>query len=387
MGLYKRAVNPPLSDNITFVVTDDCNLRCRYCYEENKFPNDMPIEIAVKAADYFFDNYKNRFDQVVFDFVGGEPFVRIDLLEVVIPHLILRFETQPEPRKWKSMTLNFSTNGTCFKDERVRNLLEKYRFWLSVGVSLDGVKPIHDYNRSDSFDELMQWFPYWRKNFSWCGTKATLNHEAIPYVFESIKFLTSSCLEYIYMNTIYENVWQEGDAELFYDQLIKTADYLLDNKIYKHKNISLFAENLIGSVNMDSNWCGCGSCMIAVDYQGNLFPCLRFKTLSKMKPLVIGNIEGDIDYKKLLPFYFCHNIRNTPDCDNCEARSGCPNCTAFCYDETGSIFDRVSYMCEMHKARKRANEYYWNKMAEIENVSLLELFRESQEEENEMPIS
>ena len=116
--------------------------------------------------------------------------------------------------------------------------------------------------------------------------------------------------------------------------------------------------------------------MLAIDYKGDIFPCLRFKTLSKQKPLIIGNINSpNLDYKKLIPFYFCHNTRNTPNCKDCEAKAGCPNCTAFCYDETGSIFDRISYMCEMHKARRRANIYYWNKMAIEENLTLDQIMR------------
>ena len=387
--LFKMPPENPLSDNITFVVTDDCNLRCRYCYETHKKANDMTIETALAGVDFFFDKWKHRYDRVIFDFVGGEPFVRMDLLNKVIPYMLEKFNNQSE---WKSIIFSFSTNGTCFADPAVREFIEKYHDYLSVGVSLDGCKAIHDLNRNNSFDELMSWFPYWRHNFPTSGTKSTLNHEAIPYVFESIKFLESTCLEFIFMNTVYEDVWSEGDDKLFEEQLIKAADYILDNRLYRYKHCSLFDIYMMNDEKLEKNhnWCGCGSSMIALDYKGNLYPCLRFKTLSKQKPLSIGNInidDGKLDYKKLLPFYFCHNTRNTPDCDSCEANVSCPNCTAFCYDETGSIFDRTGYMCKMHKARYRANQYYWNKMCEIEKVTLRDLFMvrrpENQEEYNE----
>lgn len=372
MKYYKMRPENPLADNITFIVTDDCNLRCRYCYERNKQPHDMTIETAIHAADYFLERFENKYDSVVFDFVGGEPFVRVDLLEQLLPYMIEKLKNQ---KKWNSYIFGFSTNGTCFSDPKVRSLIEKYREHMSIGLSLDGVKEIHDYNRSNSFDEVMKWFPYWKKNFPLGATKSTLNHEAIPYLFKSIQFLANTCLEDIFMNTIYEDVWQEGDAERYERELIKAADYILGNKVYKTKYVSLFDILMLREVNCASNWCGCGSSMIAVDWRGDLFPCLRFKTLSKQPPLTIGNIKNGISYKKLLPFYFCHNTRKTPDCEHCEARAGCPNCTAFCYDETGSIFDRVSYMCDMHRARKRANEYYWGRMAEIEHVTLEELMK------------
>lgn len=378
--IFRESPNPTLSDNITFVITDDCNLRCRYCYETKKEKHDMTLDTGKKAIDYFMFQWQNRYDTVIFDFIGGEPFVCIDLVNKMTEYLVEQFKKQ---NKWKDYILSFSTNGTCFKDPKVREYIAKYHDHISVGLSLDGCKAIHDYNRNDSFDEVMKWFPYWRRNFPCGGTKSTLNHEAIPYVYESIKFLTSTCLEDIFMNTVYEDVWQPGDDKLFYDQLLKTADYLLDYRIYKKKQVSLFSSVFLMDVNNDSNWCGCGSCMIAVDYLGNLYPCLRFKTLSKRPPLSIGNIfvdNGKLDYKKLLPFYFCHNTQNTERCDTCEARKGCPNCTGFCYDETGSIFDRTFYMCDMHIARKKANDYYWRKMARIEGIDVKDLLFKNRED-------
>lgn len=376
MQIYKNMSVPVLGDNLTFVVTDDCNLRCRYCYEKNKQPHTMQPQTGIDAVNYFFDVFPKRYDTVVFDFIGGEPFVCIDLVELMVRQCLKK---QQETHKWENIVFNFSTNGTCFKDKRVRDFIDTYRTYISVGISLDGCKAIHDYNRNDSWDEVMKWFPYWRQRFPANSTKSTLNHEAIPYVFESIKFLLGTCLQEAYMNTIYEDVWEPGDDKIYYDQLIQAADWMLANKIYKTKCISLFDINLLRDVALSSNnnWCGCGSSMLSVDYNGDLFPCTRFKTLSKQAPLVIGNVYKDggrLDYKKLLPFYFCHNTRNTPDCAACDARVGCPNCTAFCYDETGSIFDRVSYMCDMHRARKRANDYYWSRMAKQEGVTLQELF-------------
>lgn len=165
MKYYKIRPEIPFEDNITFVVTDDCNLRCRYCYEENKQPHDMTIETAIHAADYFLERFENKYDSVVFDFVGGEPFVRVDLLEQLLPYMIEKLKNQ---KKWNSYIFSFSTNGTCFSDLKVRSLIEKYREHMSIGLSLDGVKEIHDYNRSNSFDEVV---PLLEKELSVRGNK------------------------------------------------------------------------------------------------------------------------------------------------------------------------------------------------------------------------
>ena len=44
--------------------------------------------------------------------------------------------------------------------------------------------------------------------------------------------------------------------------------------------------------------------------------------------------------------------------------TGCAWCTGYNYDASpdGTIFQRATFICKMHKARVRANNYYWAKL-------------------------
>ena len=42
--------------DITFQVTDACNLACSYCYQINKGHHKMPIEVAKKFIDLLVEN-------------------------------------------------------------------------------------------------------------------------------------------------------------------------------------------------------------------------------------------------------------------------------------------------------------------------------------------
>ena len=44
-----------LTKTVTFQVTDDCNLACRYCYQINKGKRRMPLETAKKFVDMLLD--------------------------------------------------------------------------------------------------------------------------------------------------------------------------------------------------------------------------------------------------------------------------------------------------------------------------------------------
>ena len=54
-------------------------------------------------------------------------------------------------------------------------------------------------------------------------------------------------------------------------------------------------------------------------------------------------------------------------CLECEIASGCKWCPAESYDSstTGSIQNRTTFHCELHRAKVRAKNYYYNKLKSI----------------------
>lgn len=360
---YKKKPENPFKLSATFIVTDDCNLRCRYCYEEKKDHHRMPLEVAKQGVDFILKNY-GSFPGVNWEFIGGEPFMEIDLISEITEYIR---EAQKDHKYADNYLFGFSTNGTLFGDEKVRNYLTRDRRHMSVGLSLDGCKTIHDYNRNNSFCTAMKYFNWWRRNFPWCSTKSTLNREALPYIEESIRFMIDNLkLEYIYMNTVYEDIWQPSDPALYYEQLIKVADFLIEDNRYQRHYVSLFDEFLTMKIENNHGWCGTGNSMVAIDWEGKVYPCLRFQTLSKRELYAIGDVWGGIDLNRLKPFKYCHNLRDDA-CTTCDIKSGCGHCKALDFDVIGNLFTRVKYCCEMHKARRKANDYFFNRIRKIES--------------------
>ena len=54
MGTLPQPFNDGKAQSITFCVTEECNLRCKYCYmtEKNSY-HRMTLDTAKKAGDYF----------------------------------------------------------------------------------------------------------------------------------------------------------------------------------------------------------------------------------------------------------------------------------------------------------------------------------------------
>ena len=68
---------------VTLTLTQSCNLRCKYCYEENRTAQTMIYEAATRIIAEEL-NKNSVFEEVEFDLFGGEPFLEFDLIKRIV---------------------------------------------------------------------------------------------------------------------------------------------------------------------------------------------------------------------------------------------------------------------------------------------------------------
>lgn len=365
-----------VTKNITFIVTKDCQLACKYCYLVGKNVQErMSWDTAKSFIDMVLENQTDFPEEsVVWDFIGGEPFLEIDLIDKICDYLKVRMY-ELDHHWFNSYRFSFSTNGINYHSQAVQNFIKKNRDHLSIGITIDGTKKKHDLNRvykiteNGSYEDVVRNIPLWLEQFPEAGTKVTISSPDIPYIKESVLHLFNLGIHQVNINVVFEDVWQEGDDLLFENQLLSLADEMIDNRYYQNFACSFFSESIGKPLDPEldnQNWCGAGR-MLAVDANGILYPCTRFAqySLREKKAWVIGNIQDGIDKNKLRPFLTLDRTTQTNvDCMNCEIASGCAWCQGENYDaaESPTIYQRSIAICKMHKARVRANNYYWNKL-------------------------
>jgi uncharacterized protein len=366
-----------VTKNITFIVTQDCQLSCRYCYQvgKNKLQR-MTFPIAKQAVDYILSNETTFTEEgVIWDFIGGEPFLEVDLLNQICDYIKVQL-FKLNHHWFNNYRFNITTNGINYHTAKVQEFIAKNLLHLSIGITIDGTKRKHDLNRiwkngdveRGSYDDVVKNIPLWVKQFPYDGTKVTISSQDIPYIYESVLHLFSLGIHQVNINCLFENVWKDGDDSLFENQLIDLADTIIDKELYNDFQCSFFNESIgkpLSSLE-NQNWCGAGK-MLAIDAAGNLYPCLRFAaySLREKKPIIIGNIHDGIDKNKLRPFLSLdRTTQSHQKCLDCEVASGCAWCQGENYDaaDTSTIYQRSTAICKMHKARVRANNYYWNKL-------------------------
>lgn len=385
-----------MAKNITFIVTKDCQLACKYCYLVGKNTKErMPWDVAKQAIDYILD-HEDDFNEesVVWDFIGGEPFLEIDLIDRICDYI--KVEMFKRNHHWfNSYRFSFSTNGINYHEDKVQRFIQKNREHLSIGITIDGTAQKHDLNRvykiseRGSYQDVVRNIPLWLEQFPGAGTKVTISSADIPYIKESVLHLYSLGIHEVNINCVFEQVWAEGDDKRFEEQLMQLADAIIDDGYYQDYACSFFSEHLGKPLDcqlQNQNWCGAGR-MLAVDAAGTFYPCTRFAqySLRDKKAWTIGNIHNGIDKNKLRPFLTLDRCtQSTQECIDCEVAEGCAWCQGENYDaaDTPTIYQRSTAICKMHKARVRANNYYWNKL-----FRKLELENRREEYENHAPQS
>ena len=382
MGTQVQAWRHENAKVLTFVVTQDCNLRCKYCYMTSKqSEHKMTFDIAKKAIDYFLDQKNQLFDDdyLIMEFIGGEPLLEINLIDQIVDYFKVRIYAENCP--WFGRyRIAISTNGILYSTEKVQRFIDKNKNSLSIGISIDGTKEKHDLQRvypngKGSYDDVVRNIRLWKKQFPFATTKVTIGHDDLKYTFESIVHLWKLGINEVPANVVFEDVWEDGDDAIFEEQLIKLADYIIENKLWETHNTTLFSDRLLEKLSkneMKHNFCGTGKAY-TVDSDGNIFPCVRYMdySLNNKDSICFGNLDNGIDRDKIRPFYVLNSENQSSNkCLDCEINAECAYCQAANYDfsSNNTNFERATYLCKMQKARCRANSYYWAKLYNLYGI-------------------
>ena len=377
---------------VTLQVTDGCNLACTYCYQINKHTNMMPIEVAKKFIDDLLDGKYNNYcdydnsEAIILEFIGGEPFIAIDLISEITDYFVNSMIERDHPWLFR-YRISICSNGVLYFDPRVQEYIQKHHKHMSFSISIDGNKELHDACRvfpdgSGSYDIAMAGVKHYVENYSHysMGSKMTIAPENVTYVYEAVKSLIENGYTDINLNCVYEEGWNEKYATILYEQLKQLTDYIVQNNLYEKVALSIFDKNAFQPMREDDlqNWCGGTGQMLACDWRGDLYPCIRYMESSlgdSREPICIGNVWNGIMATEH-QCQLCNDLncidrrtQSTDECFYCPIAKGCSWCSAYNYQMFGTANKRATFICIMHKARSLANAYYWNKVYIAEQVN------------------
>lgn len=126
---------------ITICVSNDCNLRCKYCYAHGGNYGKQRVLMNKKTAKDIVDFCVNNFSQIdCVMFFGGEPLLNYKIIEYICE----LFNEAATTNFFKVPFFSIVTNGTLYNDG-ILNLIKSHISHITV--SIDGNQLINDKNR------------------------------------------------------------------------------------------------------------------------------------------------------------------------------------------------------------------------------------------------
>lgn len=151
------------------LLTDNCNLRCSYCFVLDGMPEchrstNMSWGVAKQGVDMFFANIARnppvhmRAVKAI-HFYGGEPLLRFHLLQRVVEYTEDTYAEQIAGMDSVGFLFSLVTNGTLITREIADFIAAHPR--ISVTVSIDGFEDVHDQARrttkgEPSYEEVVR---------------------------------------------------------------------------------------------------------------------------------------------------------------------------------------------------------------------------------------
>ncbi|MBT2290008.1 Cys-rich peptide radical SAM maturase CcpM [Paenibacillus albidus] len=366
-------------NRICLQVTQNCNLRCKYCVFSGSYINRvhnnkrMDWATAKRALDFLYEHNGQSDNDVLIGFYGGEPLLEIDLIKKCVAY-------SHELFPGKNVQFNITTNTTLLHADIAKYLLDHN---FTISLSIDGPQEIHDLNRvhlngHGSFETVMN----------------NINNifETIPDI-PTEKFIISTVLSNdADLESVVQFFKEDNRVNRFSYQLTSANDTNLksaptpackkNNVVNQYEIFKMFlygldripidmtsqlaesyasqlASNFCNRIAIDMNNrkahpggpCVPGQHKLFVDVDGNLYPCER---VSETSPIMrMGNLEEGIDIeaaKRIL------NIGQTTqaECSECWAFNFCTQCIAFA--DGGSEISREKRLSECARVKKNTEE-------------------------------
>jgi uncharacterized protein len=358
MTRYLHSIPAP---HLILLVTEQCNLRCKYCAYSGIYTNqrthsdkNMSKETAQKAIDNYFIFFRNVKNvnvtaQPTIAFYGGEPLMNFDVIKFAIDYAKNIYHGE--------IVFSITTNAILLTEKIIDYFVENE---VGLVISLNGSKAEHDRSRifpngQGTFDIVMKKIDYIHdKKIDYFGKKfaisATIDTgtDLIEFddFFSTSKFkktpISVSQVKKDYSG--WYNQFNEKDKDRYIAQIEFLRHKFYESKVTGEwcgniKNglfnpvILLILSRCIGSIrSLVPFTCACIPGMkIAVDCDGSIHICEK---VNNSRP--IGHVDTWIDYELVYNLLETYVETLGKNCFNCPANRVCSICYKDVFDSDGN---------------------------------------------------
>lgn len=337
-------------------VAHDCNLRCEYCFAQTgDFGGErciMPPETGRRAIDFLIENSANR-ENIELDFFGGEPLMAWDTVVETV-----RYARSVEKKHGKKFRFTITTNGLLLDDDKIDFI---NREMVNVVLSLDGRKDVTDrirktLNGKSAYDVIV---PKFQKLVQSRGDKdyyvrATFTKYNLDFT-DDVIHLRELGFEQLSAEPVVTDINEpyaitESDLPRVFSEYDRLCEVMMNREKDKFNFFHFMVDLDQGPCAIKRlRGCGCGNDYVAIDPNGNIYPCHQFVGIDdwKMGNLYDGSFDNDIK-----SIFAATHVYSKQGCRDCWAKffcSGGCNANSFIYE--GDVKKPHKLSCEMQKKR------------------------------------
>lgn len=186
-------IGVPKIGTCVLILTEQCNLRCRYCFIEKnllckQIHESMTPQIAQRAIQYFSEQLSPDVEPS-FIIYGGEPLLNWKSIKIILETIDSLKELKRLP---SNCHISINTNGTLITDE-IAKTLSKYG--VTVSISIDGNRAQNIdrvcANGTESFDCVLEGIQMCRDHNVKFGISITATPKMISQFGDAIDFVVN----------------------------------------------------------------------------------------------------------------------------------------------------------------------------------------------------
>lgn len=335
----------------TLSITQQCNLRCGYCYIGKK-PAVMTPDTARQAVDFIF-RHAPPGETIDLGFFGGEPLLEFPLLQTITQ----MFREHPS---FEHVPVEFTvvTNGTLYNDEMAEFFTREN---FGFGISCDGPPEVQDAFRvfpdgggssavvETTIRRAMDTLPKGA-----VMVNAVYHPRTFSRLPEVVDYFSSLGVRQIYLTPDYSAQWTQEDAEKLPEIYGAVAQLYID--FYRSGNphyISLIDGKIaiiLREGYQPGERCKMGRGEFAFAASGNIYPCERLIGSDDGDKHCIGHVAASLEAGEMCGHLKADGPFN-PQCLDCGLKEYCMNwCGCSNYFATG-YYNRVGpFICASEQA-------------------------------------
>jgi len=298
----------PYLDRLVVNVSQDCNLRCAYCYADTGAYGGPRMMMTDAVGTQTINAFYNQFEQIGrLQFFGGEPLLNHKLIAKLCDHVLTLCGQCDVPPP------NFSlvTNGTLLNEAIMEMIAD---FGIMVTVSLDGDRSVHDYYRifadkRGSFDRVVENIlklkQYTGQPSQIEGTYHAFHLESNFSMTEFMRFIAEQLdVHSLHMPWLLGDSYQKTGIKQQHNlieqvvDVYKTAvDYSMQSLLQQDLQQTILLSYLDRAITArllpqegmrKTHLCPAGSGTLSVGSDGKIFPCFMF---TNNKSFQFGSVD------------------------------------------------------------------------------------------------